>query len=253
MNIVIIGSGNAATVLGRKFKTAGHAIVQIISRNASQASELAYEWDTESANYLSLINRDADVYLIAVTDSAIPSVVADLRLPGKVIAHTAASVPMEVLKHVSTHYGVFYPLQSLIKEMNELPEIPIFIDGNDEFARRTLEKLAHSISFDHVLPAGDEQRIKMHIAAVIVNNFVNHLYTLIEDYCRKEGLDFKQLVPLIEETASRLEKASPKDVQTGPAIRGDQVTIDKHLEILEGHPRLKELYGAITASIRHSG
>ncbi|MBL7748604.1 MAG: NAD(P)-binding domain-containing protein, partial [Chitinophagaceae bacterium] len=62
MNIVLIGSGNVATVLGRKFKAAGHTILQIYSRNASAASELAYEWDSESTTYKSTISKAGDVY-----------------------------------------------------------------------------------------------------------------------------------------------------------------------------------------------
>src|SRR5688500_6933385 len=116
MNIVIIGSGNVAAVLGRKFTAAGHKIIQIVSRNASAASELAYEWDTESANYMSLINQNADVYIIAVSDNALEELVRHLKLPGKVAAHTAGSVSKEILKDVTSHYGVFYPLQSLRKE-----------------------------------------------------------------------------------------------------------------------------------------
>jgi predicted dinucleotide-binding enzyme len=93
MEIVMIGSGNVAAVLGRKFKAAGHSIAQVYSRNASEASKLAYEWDTESTNYISLINKTADVYLIAVSDEAIDDVVRELKLPGRVVAHTAASAP----------------------------------------------------------------------------------------------------------------------------------------------------------------
>jgi predicted short-subunit dehydrogenase-like oxidoreductase (DUF2520 family) len=187
-----------------------------------------------------------------VTDTAIADMVSDLKLPGKVVAHTAASVSKDVLKKVTPHHGVFYPLQSLGKKMNELPDIPVFIDASDELTKKTLEKLGASISSTEIVSASDDQRIKMHVAAVMVNNFVNHLYALIEDYCRKEGLDFKQLVPLIEETAKRLEKASAKEMQTGPAIRGDQATIEKHLEILDRHPRLRNLYEVMTASIRQS-
>src|SRR5690349_6915651 len=116
MDIVIIGSGNVAAVLGRKFKAAGHHILQVIGRNAKAASELAYEWETKSANYLSLVNKHAEVYIIAVADDAINSVAAELKLKDKVVAHTAGSVSKDVLKNVSDHYGVFYPLQSLRKE-----------------------------------------------------------------------------------------------------------------------------------------
>ncbi len=250
MEIVILGSGNVAAVLGRKFKAAGHNILQIVSRNASAASRLAYEWDTESTNYSSIINRNADVYLVAVSDDAIDEVVADLRLPKKVVAHTAASVSKEVLKYVSDHYGVFYPLQSLHKEDTSLPEAPIFFDGSDDVTKKKLESLARSISPQHVSQATDDTRLKLHIAAVFVNNFTNHLYALAEDYCEKEGIDFKELLPLIDETATRIKDISPSQSQTGPAVRNDQETIQKHIDLLRTHPPVKKVYEFLSASIR---
>ncbi|HQV59955.1 MAG TPA: F420-dependent NADP oxidoreductase [Chitinophagaceae bacterium] len=250
MDIVIIGSGNVAAVLGRKFKAAGHTILQIYSRNAAAASELAYEWDTESTNYKITINKNADIYIIAVSDDAIDDVTADLKLPGKIVVHTAASVPKEVLKNVTTHYGVFYPLQSLRKEMKSLPDTPIFYDGSDELTKRKLESLAKSILREKVTEAGDEARLKLHIAAVVVSNFTNHLYALAEAFCRKEGLDFKQLLPLIEETALRIKDVSPHEAQTGPAARHDKETIQKHLELLKNHPQLKNIYLLLSESIQ---
>jgi len=250
MDIVILGSGNVAAVLGRKFKAAGHNILQVVSRNASVASKLAYEWDTESTNYPSIINRNADVYIIAVSDDAIDNVVADLRLPKKIVAHTAASVSKDVLKNVSDHYGVFYPLQSLHKEDFDLPEAPIFLDGSDEYTKKKLEALANSISPQHVSRASDDVRMKLHVAAVFVNNFTNHLYALAEDYCKKEGIDFKELLPLIEETASRIKDISPSKSQTGPAARNDEETIQKHLKLLESYHELKRVYEFLTANIK---
>ncbi len=250
MDIVIIGSGNVAAVLGRKFKAAGHTILQIYSRNASAASGLAYEWDTESTNYISLINKNADVYLVTVNDDAIGTVAKELLLPGKIVAHTAASVPKEILKTVTAHYGVFYPLQSLRKEMNYSPDVPVFFDGSDELTKKKLELLAHSIAKEKVTEAGDDARLKLHVAAVVVSNFTNHMYVMAEEYCRKEGLDFRQLLPLIEETASRIKDISPRQAQTGPAIRHDSETIHKHLELLKQHPQLKNLYILLTESIQ---
>src|SRR5438105_11215327 len=140
MNIVLLGTGNVATVLGRRLREAGHRIVQVFGRNASAASKLAYEFDTGSTNYWSVIRKDADVYLIAVADDAIHDVAKHVHVPGKVVAHTAASVKKDVLKNMSHHYGVFYPLQRLRKEMNERPEIPVFIDASDDVAKKKLEE-----------------------------------------------------------------------------------------------------------------
>jgi len=253
MDIVIIGSGNVASVLGRKFKAARHNILQVVSRNASAATKLAYEWDTESTNYISLINKKADFYLIAVPDDAIQQIASELKLPAKkIVAHTAASVTKDVLKPVAEHYGVFYPLQSLRKEMKTLPDVPVFFDGNDTVSKKFLEDLAHSIAQEKVAVAGDDARMKLHVAAVIVSNFTNHLYTLAEEYCRKEGLDFRQLLPLIEETALRVKAISPKQAQTGPAIRHDKETIQKHIDLLKSHPQLKNIYILLTESIQQT-
>ena len=115
MDIVIIGTGNTATILGRKLKAAGHQIVQIFGRDAKAASELAYELDTESTNYWSVVNRNAQVYLLAVSDIAIEEVAKEINLPDKAIIHTAGAVSKDILKDTSNHYGVLYPLQSLKK------------------------------------------------------------------------------------------------------------------------------------------
>ena len=249
MDIVIIGTGNTATVLGRKLKTAGHSILQVFGRDTTAASDLAYELDTESTNYWNVVNRNADLYIIAVSDIAISNVIEELQLPGKTIVHTAASVSKNILKDASSHFGVFYPLQTLRKETAYLPETPIIIDASDAQTLKELDVLAHSIS-DQVVEAGDEQRQKLHLAAVFCNNFVNHLYALAEAYCKNEGLDFELLLPLIRETASRAEELLPSQSQTGPAIRNDAATIEKHLQLLAAYPHLKNIYEVFTSSIR---
>jgi len=249
MGIVIIGSGNVAAVLGRKFKTAGHKILQVVSRNVTTASFLANEWGTESTIYPGIINRNAEVYILAVSDDAIDDVVVNLNLPGKVVAHTAASVSKDVLKNVTQHYGVFYPLQSLRKEEMNLPDIPVFFDGSDELTKKKLEDLASSISLHHAIQANDETRLKLHVAAVFVNNFTNHLYALAEEYCKNEGIEFKELIPLINETAARIKELSPSKTQTGPAARHDKDTIEKHLKLLEHYPAHKKIYQLLSEEI----
>ena len=251
MDIVIIGTGNTATILGKKFKAAGHQIVQVFGRNSKSASELAYELDSESTNYWSVVNKGADIYLVAVSDMAIEEVLTELQLPQKPIVHTAASVPINILKRFSSHYGVFYPLQSLKSGVLESPEIPILIDANDQETKKLLKALAQSIS-SKVIEANDEERAKLHLAAVVCNNFVNHLYHLVHDYCNEEGLNFKLLLPLIQETTNRLDLNNPSQTQTGPAIRNDSTTIKKHLTFLDQHPRLRRLYEVFTQSIKNT-
>jgi predicted short-subunit dehydrogenase-like oxidoreductase (DUF2520 family) len=248
MDIVLIGTGNTASVLGRKLKAAGHRILQVYGRNSMAASELAYELATESTNYWNVVNKDADLYILAVSDIAIGEIVRELHFPGKTIVHTAASVSKSILGKSSEHYGVFYPLQSLRKEIQLLPDIPMIIDASDQSTLEQLEKLALTIT-NHVIVADDEQRKKVHLAAVFCNNFVNHLYALAEKYCSREGIDFKLLLPLIKETASRVEFTSPGISQTGPAVRDDQSTLEEHLKMLEAYPEMKRIYSLMSESI----
>jgi predicted short-subunit dehydrogenase-like oxidoreductase (DUF2520 family) len=249
MDIVIIGTGNVATVLGKKLKLAGHTILQVAGRNSAAASKLAYELNSVSTNYRSSISQNAAVYLLAVPDNAIKDVIEDLRLPGKVVAHTAAAVAKEILKPVSEHYGVFYPLQTLRKEMTVLPDTPMFIDGSDEMTKTILENLAHSIAAEKVAAAGNDARIRLHVAAVFAGNFTNYMYMMAEEYCRQEGIDFRLLQPLIEETALRIKTVSPEEVQTGPAIRHDRETIQKHLLLLQSYPSLQKVYAFLSDCI----
>jgi predicted short-subunit dehydrogenase-like oxidoreductase (DUF2520 family) len=251
MEIVIIGTGNTASILGHKLKAAGHTIAQIYGRNTEAASELAYELDSESTNYWSVVNRNADLYIIAVSDIAIDEIIRELNFPNKTVVHTAASVSKNVLYGASDHYGVLYPLQSLLKGSDRLPEVPIIIDASDEATFKELEAVAHTIS-DHVTTGSDEDRLKLHLAAVFCNNFVNHLYALMEDFCRKESISFNMLKPLIKETALRIDAISPAEAQTGPAIRQDSNTLQKHLHMLEAHPHLKAIYQLFTDSIAHN-
>lgn len=249
MDIVIIGTGNTATILGRKLNAAGHRIIQIFGRDAKAASELAYELNTESTNYWSVVNRNAHVYLLAVSDIAIEEVAKELKLPYKAVVHTAGAVSKEILKESSNHYGVLYPLQSLKKESSYLPETPILIDASDNDTLMILEILGKSIS-DTISLANDAQRLKLHLAAVFCNNFVNHMYVLMEEYCQKEGLDFQLLLPLIQETAQRIQTIPPAKSQTGPAKRRDTATIEKHLALMESYPDLKSIYQLLTKSIQ---
>jgi len=248
MQVVIIGSGNVASVLGRLCKQNGHQVLQVISRNAQHAKLLAEELGSEHADYEGETNKQAELYLVAVADTALFDLNKNFSLGNKLIVHTAGSVSKVVLQNVSVNYGVLYPLQSLRKEMQYAHDIPLLVDGNTEETTTLIADFAATLS-SNVSKANDEQRLKLHVAAVVVSNFTNHLYALAEDFCKKEGVDFALLAPLILETAARVQSYSPAAVQTGPAVRNDIFTIDKHLRILSDHPKLKYIYIKLTDSI----
>lgn len=249
MKVVIIGTGNTATVLGKMLLQAGNNILQVYGRNVSHAEELARALQSGSCSSWSAINRQADLYLVAITDKALYELEEHLELAEQVVVHTAGSVSKEVLKKVTKNYGVLYPLQSLRKEIPVLTKIPLLIDAANEYTLKKNLELARQISANVTL-ADDESRFKLHLAAVCVNNFANHLYQIAEDFCGKENIDFNLLLPLTEETARRLELVSPAQALTGPAIRNDLGTINKHLDMLKSYPLFHHLYEQMTYSIR---
>ncbi len=248
MNIVLIGSGNVATVLGRLIKQNGHHINQVVSRNSEHARMLAEELQAAYTDYHGQLDKSADLFIIAVSDMAIHECVQHFNTHDKLVVHTAGSVSKDVLKNTSYNYGILYPLQSLRKEMEEIPEMPFLVDGNNDWVIGCMCDFAKTLS-PQVQVIHDEDRLKLHTAAVIVSNFTNHLYTIAEDFCSREHIDFNLLKPLIMETAHRIRHHSPGQVQTGPAVRKDIHTLDKHLRILANHPKLRTTYLRLTDSI----
>ena len=250
MRIVIIGSGNTASVLGRKIKTAGHEIVQVYSRHLYNAEELADELKCLATDNWNNIVEDAQLYLIALSDSVLSHIHENWHCKGLVV-HTAGAVSKNVLEKVSKNYGVLYPLQSLRKEKTDYDSIPLLTDANNEDSLALVTDFAESISTT-VRHADDSYRMHLHVAAVVVNNFTNHLYALAEAYCSSSNVSFALLKPLIIETAERLEQFAPATVQTGPAYRGDIETLAKHTSLLKEHPSLLSLYQQLTQSIQHT-
>jgi len=249
MRVVIIGAGNVASVFGRLISAASHEIIQVCSKSISSAQSLGKELGCSFVDNLEAVDLTADIYILAITDNALLNIQDSIFLGDKLVVHTAGSVSKKVLSNISSQYGVLYPLQSLRKDQSaDQSIIPLLIDANNESVLSIIEQFAFTLS-SVVCIVGDEKRLCLHLAAVIVNNFTNHLYTLTADYCDNEGVDFKMLQPIIEQTALRLRTKLPRDLQTGPAIRNDQSTLNKHIQALSNHPELKTIYLTFTESL----
>lgn len=248
-NIVLIGAGNVASHLGIHLKKAGHNIEQVFSKHIDNAEELANVLDATYTNKLSEINKEADLYILAVKDYAIDDVILELRLPDKIVVHTSGAVPLLGMEHISKKCGVFYPFQTFTKESAvDFATIPIFIEASDKATEKVLLEVAQSLSkLSQVVKS--EQRKALHLAAVYVNNFTNHMFHIAQSILQKEKLPFELLYPLIKETVTKAGKHKPYDIQTGPARRDDWKTIDEHLHFLEDSPEFREVYLVLTESI----
>lgn len=245
VKVVLLGFGNVNFQLLKALSNSDQvAVVQIYNR--SKINTIDFPYTINSTQNLSEID-DADVYIIGIADDAISQFSETLKIRNKLVVHTSGGVSMEILsKH--NRRGVFYPLQTFSKSRDILfQEVPICIEAENYEDLEMLRKLASFIS-EKVVEISSEEREKIHLAAVFVNNFVNYLYSVSEDIMIKNNLDFNILKPLIIETAAKLEQLSPKAAQTGPAKRHDFKTIEKHLHLLENSEH-KTIYKILTDAI----
>ena len=249
-SVVIIGAGNLATQLALALFEKGIQVKQVYSRKFESASELAGKVNASFTNNLAQLFPEADLYVIAVKDSAIQEVLENLKIDEtQLIVHTSGSVPMSILDGFSNNYGVFYPLQTFSKTRKvDFSAIPICIETNHPSNMMKLEKLGEMLS-SSVNQINSDERKTLHLAAVFVNNFVNHLYSIGANILHDKKLDFNLLKPLIRETAEKIEVLQPIDAQTGPAKRNDQNTINAQLKMLQDKPDFQKIYSFATESI----
>lgn len=251
--ITLIGAGNLGYHLGRQFYAAGITIAQVFSRDSGKAAELAKATGARPITRLDLVEAGAGLYILAVSDDAIAAVARQLQrqIPAEsAVVHTSGATPSGALAPFFPRHGIFYPLQTFSRRREpDFASVPICIYSPDEDLEQQLAALGRQLS-QSVCRIDDEQRAILHVAAVFVNNFSNHLFHIGHEVLEKEKLPFALLLPLIRETVNKIEGHSPKDMQTGPARRGDQETITRHLAYLEKFPNFEEVYEALTRSIQ---
>ena len=249
MRICLIGAGNMATQLGMALLEKGHQIVQVWSRTQQSATKLASKLNCPYTTETSSITSETDIYILAINDTAIESILAKRSWGDILVVHTAGSTPMNILAPYCTNYGVFYPFQTFtIEKKVDFDYIPICIEANTPQNLEILNGLAQSIS-QNIKLFDSNQRQQIHLAAVFVCNFVNHFYSIGEKLLVDKGIDFEILKPLILETASKIIYQSPESSQTGPASRNDKIVMDKHLAMLANDPDLKNLYSLLSERI----
>ena len=251
ISITFIGAGNLATNLAKALFKQGFHIAQVYSRTENAASTLAQQINAEWTVDLHLLTNDSQLYIVALKDDALMSLLPQIikEKQKALFVHTAGSIPMDIWKGKTLNYGVFYPMQTFSKQHEvDFKEVSFFIEANTLENTQTLKSIAYSLS-PKVYEADSKQRKLLHLAAVFACNFTNHMYTLADELLKKEGLPFDVLLPLIDETARKVRELSPKDAQTGPAVRYDEYVINNHINMLKGIPNLQRIYKLLTQDI----
>jgi predicted short-subunit dehydrogenase-like oxidoreductase (DUF2520 family) len=247
--IVLIGSGNVATHAGQALVAAGQRILQVFSRREAPAHALAALIGAEAITDPRRLHPSADLYILSLNDSSYLPFLRSITLRNRLMVHTSGSIPADVFREFTGHYGVLYPLQTFTKDRKvNFREVPLLVEGSDPAIEEVLLKLARSIA-DTVERIDSEKRRKIHLAAVFASNFVNHLLSLSAELLTKEGVDIHLLAPLVRETCEKALLLMPAEAQTGPAMRRDWNVIEKHLEMLKDRPEFREIYDMLSKSI----
>lgn len=245
ISITILGSGNVAQNLFEAFQKIDSVnVVQVVGRKIDRLRY--FKGKTSLATYKDVL-LPADIYVLAITDDAILDVSNNLQVNG-LLVHTSGAEPLSSLnKH--HRIGVFYPLQTFTTgKILDFSTVPLCIETNNNQDLQLLHRLGNLLS-SSITTIDSQKRKALHVAAVFVNNFTNFMYTIGEQICAEQDVDFSLLNPLIQETAKKIERTSPKLVQTGPAKRGDQKTLHAHLQLLKNKNQ-REIYTLLSNNIK---
>ena len=244
IHINIIGAGNMAYQLTRAFYNHPEVRLQQLY-NRSELSPEFNAFEIEKTHNLSLL-RPADVCIITVKDEAITEVSEKIPLENQLVVHTSGNTSIEAIDSKNRR-GVFYPLQTMNKQtIVDFTKVPFCLEAENTNDFYLLQRLASLLS-TKIYALNSYQRRVLHLAAVFMNNFSNHLVYISEQICKENEVPFEILQPLLAETLAKLQNTSAYDAQTGPARRNDSLTISNHLAMLSDN--YKEIYDIITKSI----
>jgi predicted short-subunit dehydrogenase-like oxidoreductase (DUF2520 family) len=246
-SLSFVGTGNLAACLGGALREKGFIINHVYGRNPERAQILAQALGCKRAQSLEEMAGSADILILAVKDDALPEVSQQIQTKSLVI-HCSGSSPMAMLKEHAA-FGVMYPVQTFTRDSSpDFSQIPLCIEANDPAGLQLLRNIAAALS-RHVYELDSPNRKVLHLAAVIANNFTNHLFAQAAGLLAGAGIPFSVLHALMQETVRKAIESDPRSVQTGPAVRGDQVIMQEHLHMLEKNPQLQSIYKLLSEAI----
>ncbi|MCF8218816.1 MAG: DUF2520 domain-containing protein [Bacteroidales bacterium] len=250
-SVNIIGAGNVGLHIGRKVSEKDQVSLRIYTRR-EDFSYFPEDMRSFLTNDTSLFSAKNDLTIIAVNDDNISLVAEKIKDHGQIVVHTSGSTPMAVLDRFQ-YYGVLYPLQTFSMHRHvKWSEVPLFLEYSEPSIKEKLINIAVMLSPNYRFISSDE-RLKVHVSAVFASNFVNHMFVQVKDLADQQNIDFADFLPLIRETIDKIFELTPLQAQTGPALRNDKTTLQKHLKALEYDKAKQKLYEILSKSIYNRG
>jgi predicted short-subunit dehydrogenase-like oxidoreductase (DUF2520 family) len=250
-NIVIIGCGNLAWHLAKHFISLKKFDVLIYNHAPNKALAAFRKIGCVTHDNLDTVKKDAGFYFICVADQHLKTVSSRIKTDTGLVIHTSGSKSLQELKQHNA--AVFYPLQTFSKNDEvDWKTIPLIIEARDASGLNQIKKIARLFS-KKIIHLSSEERLRLHLSAVLVNNFTNALYVTADKLLaesRDKKINFQLLKPLIRQSVMKLDRLSPAEAQTGPAKRNDRTVMKQHADLLQGNKELQKLYKQLSHLIQ---
>lgn len=246
----IIGNGKMAHFLAQSLKDSGLQLQYVWARDAVKAEHFAQQYGARTCEDIRALPDQEDHFcFLAVSDAALPIIASTIRFKHSMLVHHAGSVSSGVLLQAADNFGVLWPIYSITGDQHtRTKDIPFVVEANNARNQQKLQQLA-SLMSTKIFELNEQQRFKAHLSAVLCNNFCNHLIAIAQEICEEDQINAQCLQPIIQQTLTRLDTNKAADVQTGPAIRNDQTTMQLHLNLLQEKPEWHKLYEILSSSI----
>jgi predicted short-subunit dehydrogenase-like oxidoreductase (DUF2520 family) len=252
-SIAVIGLGRVGSVLGRALHAAGYPIVAVASRTHAKAKLAASTFGAQPALPAQAAHR-AELVLLTVPDDALPAIADELAAAnvwrqGQFVVHASGASPANVLEPIAARgamIGSFHPVAAFASPQATLPPGITFGIEAPEPLQHVLVQMAYALG-GYPLRLTAEQKTLYHAAAVIASNYAVTLAAMAAqlfgrlDATPDEAL--RALLPLMRTTLDNLEEQRLPNALTGPLVRGDAGTVQRHLQALDQTaPRVGAFY-----------
>ena len=253
IRFVWAGEGQLSQSLLPLLTQAGHKCVGFFTRQ-SAAPTLFREMSARRYPSLDFSEAKASVCFLALSDQGLQEVASQIRLAAHMACvHFSASTSLNIFSHLRAHEtGVCYPLQSFALRPRSLKDVPFLLESQQTSLLQKMQIIVKSLGGTSYI-VSEEQRLGVHIAAVLGNNFGNHLLVYAEKVLGHARLSLDLLKPLLCHTLAQAFESGPLRAQSGPAFREDLSTLEKHQNTLDAlfspHHFLSKMYQAFGQDI----
>jgi len=255
-NVCIIGAGNLGTSLGYALSKKGYRIKALSCRRMSSANESSRIIGEGKPSRDNIKTAGCgELIILSVPDDEIEKVVrelasSDIEWEKKFVFHCSGLLSSDVLKPLKKKGAItasVHPVQSFAQK-NADPKafegIYFGLEGCREgvaLAQQIVRKLGSCY-----LIIQPEDKPLYHAACCIASNFLIVLLDAAVFLLKMLGLEEHEasqaLLPLVQGTLHNVKKFTIAASLTGPVVRGDRKSLEKHLDALKDFPPYYEIY-----------